>query len=144
MLLILLVLSVAGRRYQHHMQREKASSESDCPYSREDAVAFARRFFDRELNADGTRGDGYICAAEIDQAESALLNWWESILAFLYSTKNIVRRCDCDGDGYISLADFHECRDTCLHDCSALGDFDRIVRQRALSMKLDLPPVACE
>lgn len=145
---VLCVVFVGVTMARRHNSDDKPpapdASLKHCAYKREEAIECAQRFGDREHNADGTRGNGLICAAEIQQLEQQVLGWGSWLLDFLYPAERIIARCDYDGDGQISLRDFEMSSETCLHDCDKLTLFFSKVCKPAEEMDLDLPEVACE
>jgi hypothetical protein len=141
---------------QHQSSTKQSHANGNCPYSREKALLLVQKYFDREVNEDGSRGNGLICKAEVQQGLLAVMTWqeladaaastvWSAITGVesRYSIDVIFRKCDVDKDGYISRQDFDNSKTTCLYDCEGLTDlYDKL--ERAERMRLNLPAVKCD
>lgn len=109
------------------LRRERnAASFATCDHQRSDAVACAMRFAD-------TDHDGAITAAEIDAAKARYLplaervGVWLADVVGLETTQAVMRKCDDDGDGRITLDDFERSADSCLADCGRVNLLFKLV-----------------
>lgn len=113
-------------------RRANALSFETCEYQRSDVISCAIRFGD-------TNGDAYIDAAEIGAlvkryvgAGARTLLALGSWVGAVESVDVMVKKCDYDGDGRISLSDFERSYETCLAYCSRVKLLYDVVCSRAI------------
>ena len=101
LLLLILVTFVLGER---------------CTQSREDAKECLLKYVDIDKNKQ-------IDQNEIDAARSRNLYFYEKALAWIVATDNteIMRKCDFNKNGVITLDDFEKSKGTCLSKCESIA-----------------------
>ena len=86
---------------------------SNCGWTREDVIKCAQKHID-------TNKDGKISLSEVRVARQKYGGWvmkvlnWMSHSAVESITKNLLRDCDVDKDGYLESDDFRKSAKTCL------------------------------
>jgi hypothetical protein len=110
---------------------DDAADEATFRTMRNRASDCARRYGD-------TNEDGFIASDEIDSLKGKVLHFWERAAGWLISesTAEVIRRCDADGDGRISAADFEATRRTCLATPAAVAQFYTYFCARAADLHL--------
>ncbi len=80
-------------------------SWDDYDFVRDDVIAYMKLGFDQN-------DDGYLSEEECNEARSYYFTPFE--LQWGETCRTVIMRCDCDGDGLISLDDFQNSYMTCL------------------------------
>lgn len=80
-------------------------SWDDYDFVRDDVIAYMKLGFDQN-------GDGYLSENECNEARSYYFTSFEN--QWGETCRTVIMRCDCDGDGLISLLDFKMSYMTCL------------------------------
>ena len=113
------------------VRAQRAREFETCDYQRADAAACALRYGD-------TNGDGLVSPAEIDAMKARYLSvvmragaWIAAAVG--QSTAVMMRKCDFDGDGYLSRSDFDLSADTCLADCRRVTLLFKYVCSKAIA-----------
>lgn len=89
----------------------------NCNLNRSDVVEFARVF---DLNRD--------LAIGYDECVKIREHYVPEIArSIVESCDEVFRRCDCDGDGYITNDDFDRSIPTCLRDCPSLNKVNDLI-----------------
>lgn len=89
-----------------------------CKYQRSEIIDYMKRGFD--LNNDGVW--------TIDECEFARLYYFNELERMLGETcQTVFFRCDCDGDGQMTIEDFENSRVSCLRNCVAAGRIKALV-----------------
>lgn len=90
---------------------DKGDVDHDCPPSRPHVIACAAKYLDTNRNG----------ALEREELESAILgvNWLlRNLLKVIGSVDSIMKKCDADGDGKITIEeDMEATKETCLATC---------------------------
>lgn len=95
--------TMTRRQHQHDVDSFK-----NCPYQRSDALSIFNKGFD--LN-----GDGGLDIEECNLARNYYLTSLER--AFVEDCDTVMKHCDCDGDGVITMDDLEKAVFTCIRDC---------------------------
>lgn len=109
---------------------ENERSFVGCEHQREDAIECAQRYGDRNH-------DRLISSDEVDWMRSHYLSKVERTLVWiaekfgLDTTREVMEKCDYDGDGAISEEDFALTRDTCLKNCDRVSKLFHFICDRA-------------
>jgi len=114
-----------------------SSGTSTCKYTRKQCAECAERYVDAD-------GDGAICREEITQALDAVVGPFESLVELWYTPDYVMRQCDWDHDGFITMKDFEGSERDCLHTCTARTILFETVCDRLAALKHPLPRVACK
>lgn len=80
-------------------------SWDEYDFVRDDVIAYMKLGFDQN-------GDGYLSERECNEARNFYFSPFE--LQWGETCRTVILRCDCDGDGLISLEDFQNSYMTCL------------------------------
>jgi hypothetical protein len=111
-------------------------SGEKCKYTRQQAMECARHYVD-------TDKDGAICREEIQQAMDAVSQPIEQLVELWYTPAYVMRQCDYDNDGFITLEDFERTEKKCLHDCMPRTVLFEKFCNRLAKLPHPLPPVVC-
>ncbi len=135
-LLLLLLLCSLGAAWNKEKEEEKP-----CKYTRRETVEYAAVYFD-------TNNDNMLSRSEVQDAWNKLLTPIEKnlvgaagYLGWVETVDTVMKNCDHDRDGVISLQDFINSKDTCLSKCWKIETlFDKVLTRAFKLVSPDAQP----
>lgn len=121
MLLVFLLVTLTAAKLPRSMYNNDLAT---CARDRNEAIDCILKYGDADH-------DKRIDSREIRILKDGVLYWYENWYDALHPNDEIMKKCDRDGDGFVSEQDFDNSLDTCLCKCEGVLDLMARICDRA-------------